>query len=201
MSRWTKNLLKESTNLVIAALLYSNQLFCLLCGTQVLRNAGLQAVEQTPSAVPWWWSPLCSILFISINTFSLPTWCIGLQMGHLVQLGSIEMDLWFVVIWAHYTWCRRWSRSLKYEMAPNVSKAQRSFKISGIMCQTIQHHIPEDFLYFSILCMSVGTKRSPLFRQLKSAHHWSLQWMNEPGSHHQFYHYPPISAWVKIIFE
>jgi len=75
-----------------------------------------------------------------------------------------DMDLWFVVIWAHHTWCRRWSRSLKYEITPNVSKAQRSFKISGIMCQTIQHHIPEDFLYFSILCISVGTKHSPLFR-------------------------------------
>ena len=91
------NLLIESTNLVIAALLCSNQWFYLLCGTQVLRNAGLHGVEHTPTALPWWWSPLCSILFISINTLSLPTWCIGLQMGHLVRLGWIEIwigDLW-----------------------------------------------------------------------------------------------------------
>jgi hypothetical protein len=45
-------------------------------------------------------------------------------------------------------------------VAPNVSKALRSLKISGITCQAIQHHVPEDFFYFSIMCISVGTKHT-----------------------------------------
>lgn len=64
-----------------------------------LRNAGLHAVEQTPTAVPGWWSLLCSILLISINTLSLPNCCNGLQMGHLVQLGLIE--IWICDLWSN----------------------------------------------------------------------------------------------------
>jgi len=88
-----------------------------------------------------------------------------------------DMDLRFVVIW-HITpdvedgvglWNMRVEVFIAVllkmhvtmgAVAPNVSKALRPFKISGIMCQTIQHHVLEDFFYFSILCISVGTKHT-----------------------------------------